>query len=275
MRKKDLHKQEILPLFKIALNENDDRKLINYLSLHSELPGRRANLELGEAFIEVVSDFKSSHSECLYKVILHMLEYTIENAPVNDPKEFIAFCGTWALCSLGVLDSFKNLALTNLKKLATDPRWRIREAVAKAIQILIENNDVLVLDDLQNWLRAKNHWLLMRAVAAGVAEPRILIEEKFVSKALEFHKIIINHITINNERNSEEFKTLRKALGYTLSVVICATPKKGFDYIKRLLQIQDKDIIWIVKNNLKKNRLLKNFPNEVKSLLRILKKSEK
>ncbi len=38
----------------------------------------------------------------------------------------------------------------------------------------------------------------------------------------------------------------------------------------QLVDLQDSDVLWIVKQNLKKNRLVKNFPEEVESIKRNL-----
>jgi hypothetical protein len=60
-------------------------------------------------------------------------------------------------------------------------------------------------------------------------------------------------------------------MGYTLSVVVQAIPKEGFEYIHQLIDMQDNDITWIVKENMRKNRLKKNFPSEVASIRQLLK----
>jgi hypothetical protein len=109
----------------------------------------------------------------------------------------------------------------------------------------------------------------MRAVAAGVAEPALLKEKQIARSALELHRKIFAQILAVRERKSDEFKTLRQALGYSLSVVICGIPQEGFEYMRRLVDSQDVDILWIVKENLKKNRLIKNFPNQVAGIKKL------
>ena len=111
----------------------------------------------------------------------------------------------------------------------------------------------------------------MRAVAAGVAEPALLKDEKTAKSALKLHKQILSKIVGTRERKSIEFKKLKQGLGYSLSVVVRAVPREGFEYMRQLAEQQDSDILWIVKENLKKNRLLNNFPEEVASTKRLLK----
>jgi hypothetical protein len=43
--------------------------------------------------------------------------------------------------------------------------------------------------------------------------------------------------------------------------------------MQQLVDSQDADILWIIKENLKKNRLIKNFPNEVAAITRLLQTS--
>lgn len=51
-----------------------------------------------------------------------------------------------------------------------------------------------------------------------------------------------------------------------MSVVICGIPREGFDYLRKLSGSRDKDIAWMVRENLKKNRLTGGFAKEVKSI---------
>lgn len=54
---------------------------------------------------------------------------------------------------------------------------------------------------------------------------------------------------------SEEFRSLRKGLGYGWSVVVAALPDKGKLRMERWLDSDDKDVAWIMRQNLKKKRL--------------------
>lgn len=136
------------------------------------------------------------------------------------------------------------------------------------LQKLLEKQGQRTLKELESWI-LKDNWLVMRAVAAGVAEPALLKNEQNARRALDLHKKIFVQIPATKDRKSEEFKKLKQALGYTLSVVIYAIPKEGFEYIYQLADSQDSDILWIVKENLKKKRLTKNFPEEVTSIKKL------
>ena len=57
-------------------------------------------------------------------------------------------------------------------------------------------------------------------------------------------------------RKSNEFKALRKGLGYCWSVVVAA-PDKGREVMVKWFASDDRDIIWIMKQNLRKKRLVR------------------
>ncbi len=95
-----------------------------YLLQESGLPGPRGNLELAQ----VVAD---EGDRALFE---RFLAYTPEIAPVNDPHEFLAFCGVVGLGRL--LAEGDGKVLDQLRPYASDPRWRLREGVAMALQRL-------------------------------------------------------------------------------------------------------------------------------------------
>ena len=110
----------------------------------------------------------------------------------------------------------------------------------------------------------------MRAVAAGVAEPRLMKIAGFAGTALALHKGILAGVTGSTERRSEEFKVLRKCLAYSISVVAAADAKEGFLFLRELADTADPDLLWICKQNLKKNRLRAKFPRDVAILEKIV-----
>lgn len=271
MGKKENHKKDLVGFFDDFLKVGEEGKIVEYLVSNSNLPGRRANLELGEAFAEMVEDYFRKDPERLWDLCLKLIDVSSDVALVNDPREFLPFCGAWAMGSIGSVSSeFFQKALARLKELANDPRWRLREAVAFGIQKLIERESEKTLKEMKRWIIGGN-WLEMRAVAAGVAEPSLLRDKQVALEGLELHKKIFDQIIVSKERKSVEFKKLKRALGYSLSVIVCAVSKEGIEYMYQLINSEDADILWIVKENLKKNRLKKNFPEEVVLLKKSLK----
>ena len=187
-------------------------------------------------------------------------------APVNNPRELIPFCGAVGMGAFGAAcPTMFAKVMTALRSSANDPRWRMREAVPMALQRLIAARPQETLNALKLWITEGNP-LEMRAAAAGVAEPALLQDTAAARAALELHEAIFCRMPEFDDRESDEFKVLRKGIGYTLSVVVQALPEEGFPLMRQLIPTQDKDVLWIVKENLKKNRLVKNFPAQVESI---------
>ena len=225
----------------------------DYLRVESGLPGPRGNLELAHAAADLGDRERFEH----------FLTFDAARAPVNSPDEFLAFCGAEGLGKL-IAEGQTDLWPT-LRACASDPRWRIREGVAMALQRIGQVDMDLLLDKMEDWITG--NWLEMRAAAAGLAEPALLLEEKHILRVLE----ILDHITttvasaqdrddpVSSRKNimkrDEDFKTLRKGLGYCWSVVVVALPVQGKQAMERWLSNPDQDVRWIMKENLKKKRL--------------------
>jgi hypothetical protein len=270
MSRKSSYRAVLVDLVDRFLKTDNEEGIEEYLSSNSNLPGPRGNLELAFAFTEVAEDSLAMHPNRIWSLASRFTSVSVEEAPVNDPKEFLPFCGAVMIGVVGsVQGEFFRRAFTLLKKLANDARWRTREGVAMGIQRLIAKRGQSALNELDGWV-AKNEWFVMRAVAAGVAEPALLKDESTAKHALELHKKIFALILATGERKTIGFKALRQTLGYSLSVVISATPKHGFEYLQRLAESHDADILWVIGENLKKNRLIKNFPNDVMATKRLL-----
>ena len=263
MSKKDNHRRDLIPLFDAFLTTADAAgKIEAYLVTNSNLPGPRGNLELADAFADLVEVYAGQASKKLWQLCVKMTAISAKEAPVNDPREFVPFCGAVGLGTLGVAPEFFEPAMARFKTLANDARWRMREGVPRGLQRLMVRRSQDVLTALAGWVAAGS-LLELRAVAATVAEPAPLKDRGVARSALNLHRQIFERVLDNETRKSEEFRVLRQALGYTLSVVVQAIPAEGFEFMTQLVDSQDPDITWIVKENLKKKRLIKNFPDEV------------
>ena len=253
-----------------SLETGFDAKLIEYLTSNSNLPGPRGNLELANLFAKNLADYPPQKIVKLWGLCLKMTRISATEAPVNTPQEFIPFCGTVGMSSIAAKNSsYFNDALNLLEKLATDSRWRMREAVAMALQKLISAEPGAVINELNIWINSED-LLKLRAIVAGVAEPAILKNKEVAREAFQLNQKVVQKLKEIKDRKTESFRVLRKALAYTLSVVIVSLPKEGFEFLNRLVKIDDPDIKWIIRENLKKNRLIKNFPTEVNALKKSL-----
>ena len=217
-----------------------------YLLQESGLPGPRGNLELAQ----VVAD---EGDRSLFE---HFLAFTPEIAPTNDPHEFLAFCGVVGLGRL--LAEGDEKILDQLRPFASDPRWRLREGVAMALQRLGKQDMRRLLDAMQTW--STGNWLEKRAAAAALAEPPLLHNEKDALEALRILDQITASMENSSETKNERFKILQQGMGYCWSVVVAAVPQPGKRLMEKWLACPDPAIQRIMQENLKKNRLVRMDP---------------
>jgi len=268
MGKKDAHKLDLDDLLDGFAAAGDAGDLTGYLLSNSNLPGRRANLELAQAFGDMAGERAGQREEkdALWVLCEGMTEVPAVDVPANDPREFISFCGTVGVGAIGAACAeYFEPVLGILRWLSSDSRWRMREAVCFGLQRLMAVRGRQTLEALETWV-AGGDPLEMRAVAAGVAEPPLLQDAAMAMMALQLHRDIVARLLEMDNRKSGAFRVLRRGLGYTLSVVVCAVPQEGFAFLAELAESNDRDVRWIVRENLKKSRLIRPFPREVESL---------
>jgi hypothetical protein len=215
----------------------------SFLLEQSGLPGPRGNLELAQAVADEGDE----------DLFLRFLTLDAERAPANSPHEFLAFCGVVGLGRLVAEGQRGHLA--TLRRCASDPRWRIREAVAMALQRAGDADMDGLLREMEVWSRG--NLLERRAAAAALCEPRLLREKEQVIHVLRILDQITASILQVKERKSAEFRALRKGMGYCWSVAVAALPEPGKTMMQMWLGTDDRDVRWIMKENLRKNRLVR------------------
>ena len=80
-------------------------------------------------------------------------------------------------------------------------------------------------------------------------------DPKHAKRVLKLLDTITTSIVRETDRKAEDFKTLRQALGYCWSVAVVALPTEGKSAMEKWLVNPDADVAWIMRENLKKNRL--------------------
>jgi hypothetical protein len=219
---------------------------IPFLLKESGLPGPRGNLEL--AYVVATEGTKKQFKQ-----------FISFQADENTPEVFVVFCG---VVGLGKLAANEPILFDPLREYASDPRWRIREAVATGLQLVGDQDMDLLIEKMQKW--SMGNWYEKRAAAAALAEPRLLKQPKYAQKALQVLDEITASMENADELKEEGFKVLRQAMGYCWSVAVAALPETGKPMMEKWLDSQDKDILRIMKENLKKNRLIKMDPDWVR-----------
>lgn len=203
-----------------------------YLKAHSGLPGPRANLELMEAVGDVAD------ADTLWRLSA-------------SSDEFLALCGTVGLGRLAL--SEPEAVLRWLEQLAADPRWRVRESVAIALQRVGRESMPTLLDTMERWSRGGPY--VQRAAAAALCEPALLKKPAEVSRVLKILDHVTRSMAATRERKHEGFRALRKAMAYCWSVAAAANPEAGRPLLEKWLRSNDPDVAWVMKSNLSKARM--------------------
>ncbi len=225
---------------------------IPFLKKNSGLPGPRGNLELAYAVAE-----QGDQKQFEYFLSL--------DAKENTPEVFVVFCG---VIGLGKLAASQSDLFNRLREYASDPRWRIREAVATGLQLAGDQDMDLLLREMKIW--SEGNWYEKRAAAATLAEPRLLNQSKHAKQVLQILDKITSSMETDNKSIDESYKTLRQGMGYCWSVAVAALPEAGKPLMEKWLKSDDKDIIWMMKENLKKNRLIKMDADWIKECVKEL-----
>jgi hypothetical protein len=212
-----------------------------YLIAHSNLPGPRANLELAN-----VVAWMGEKS-----LFLRFIRIDATQAPQNSSAEFLPVCGT---LGLGVLLVKKDLTiLPLLRRLASDPRWRIRESVVLALEIWGESNPIVLFNEVEHWM--EGNYFEIRAAICAMCHPKFLKSEEKALQTLKYLELIMRKLEGSTSRKTEDFRVLRVAMGYCWSVAVAAYPALGKKMMESWIRTLDKDLLWIIKSNLNKNRL--------------------
>jgi hypothetical protein len=203
-----------------------------YLKRHSGLPGPRANLELVAAVAE------EADPDRLWRLSASQ-------------DEFLALCGTAGLGRVSLMEP--ETVVTWLRELASDPRWRVREGVAIALQRLGKESMPRLIAEMKVWSR--DGAFVQRAVVAGLCEPALLKNNAETVDVLAILDHITRSLAATSDRRHDGFRVLRQALGYGWSVAAAAAPQNAKPYLEKWLRSNDKDVAWVMKSNLSKARM--------------------
>lgn len=222
---------------------------VTFLRAHSGLPGPRGNLELMQAAADVGEEPS-------------FREWITLGSGDHPTDEFLAMCG---IVGLGRLVGEGRLDLVDeLHHHASDPRWRVREAVAMALQRVGDADIELLFRIVRGWTEDRAY--VQRSAIAAVAEPRLLKTDEAGRAAVD----LVDQVTANLERmpdrRSDEFRTLRQGLAYCWSVVVAGNPAYGWPHFEHWARSSDPDVRWVLRENLKKARLARLDPARVDRL---------
>jgi len=165
--------------------------------------------------------------------------------------EFLALCGTAGLGKVALMEP--DTVMTWLRELASDRRWRVREGVAIALQRIGRESMPHLLAEMELW--AGEGPYVQRAAAAGLCERDLLTENASTVRVLAILDRITSSLSAATDRKTDDFKVLRKALGYCWSVAAAAAPNNARPYFEKWMRSTDKDVAWVMKSNLGRARM--------------------
>jgi hypothetical protein len=234
--------------YRSTLNTLDD--WIPYLLEESRLPGPRGNLELAYAVTQ------AGNQEQFDEFIR-----AAAGAKENTPQVFLVFCGVMGLGKLAAQG--KQGMFARLRAYASDARWRVREAVATGLQLAGDADMSALVKEMKHW--SKGTWYEKRAAAAALAEPRLLKEPRHVRQVLQIFDRITASMEARGDSKDEGYKVLRQGMAYCWSVAVAALPGAGKPAMEKWLASENADIRRVMKENLKKNRLVQMDAKWVKA----------
>lgn len=222
--------------YRAELRSLERSRWADYLTEHSGLPGPRGNIELAQA---VAEEADSASLEAL----------------IATDDEYLLFCGVVGLGRL-LAEGAGAEVEERLRAFAADRRWRVREAVAMALQRLADCNESRMLRIVSDWADDASP-LVQRAAIAGVCEPRLLKTPEAAAAALGICERVTGALAARSsaERRDPDVRTLRQGLGYCWSVAVAADPARGLPRFRALSESPDPDVAWVVRQNSKKSRL--------------------
>jgi hypothetical protein len=223
--------------YRTQLRALDTARWPQFLTTHSGLPGPRGNIELGRAVGEEV-------------------DAATLDALVATGDEYLVFCGVIGLGRLLADGNADTVVCDRLRVHASDERWRVREAVAMALQRL-GDTDLGLMSRVVEDFAADPAALVQRAAVAGICEPRLLRSAATARAAVDACERVTASLAARpaDTRRDPDVRTLRQALGYCWSVAVAADPAAGLPRFRALSATHDPDVAWVVRENRRKARL--------------------
>jgi len=118
-----------------------------------------------------------------------------------------------------------------------------------------------LLAEMEKWSTEGPY--LQRAAAAGLCEPSLLKEPEHVVRVLKILDRMTKSLAATSARKTEGFRVLRQAMAYSWSVAAAALPESGRPLMERWLRSPDKDVAWVMQENLTKGRIMALGPSWV------------
>jgi len=234
-------------LERAALLAAPDRRA--YLLANSRLPGPRGNLELLDAAGDVLTRDEA----------LELAALSPDATPPGTALEFLPCCGVVAVGRLVAEGETGLIGL--LHDTANDPRWRVRESVAIALQRWGDTDVGTMLGAIESW--PAGSLFEARASVAAACEPRLLRTGPAVQAAVRILDRSTARLVAIPRPRGEPGRVLGAALGYGWSVAVAANPAETLPAFEPWAGSGDPDVRRLIRENLSKARFARAAPEDV------------
>jgi hypothetical protein len=251
-----------------ALATGDDADLRAELLRRSGLPGPRLDLRVVAAVADAVAALVTGPAppvEALEALLDGWAALSPTEAPGDQPAVILPCAAVAAYGAVGAArPDWWDDEVGKLRRAAADERWRVREAVAQALQRLLRSDWGRTAPVLAAWVTSDDP-LIVRAAVAAVAEPPLLHAGRPAADAHAVQAVAVAtfHAWPPATRRDERGRILRQALGFTISVTTAATG--DFGLLHDLASTGERDDRWIVDQN-RRNARLRRWPEELARL---------
>jgi hypothetical protein len=245
-------------LLDAALVSGDASELRAELLAGSRLPGPRLNLALVREFAGAVGEVvrqPQPPTDALVDLLDGWAALPPADAPGDGPVVILPCAAVAAYGDVAVARrEWWSDEMEKLRRAASDSRWRVREVVAMALQRVLSHDWDRTAAVVRTWTEDPDP-LVVRAAAAAVAEPSLLREADrgLDAEAVQRGAVARLAAVPAGERRRDDVRTLRQALGFTISVVVAATGDGAV--LDELDSSGDPDLQWVARQNRKKARL--------------------
>lgn len=253
-----MNDDQLADLLDGALTNGDDRALRDALMSGSGLPGPRLDLGLVASFagaVGVIAARPDPPVDELERLLDGWRALSETEAPGDQPAAILPCAAVASYGEVAVVrPEWRDDEVRKLRAAASDSRWRVREVVAQSLQRLLEADWAETSSLLLSWA-AEAEPLVARAAAAAVAEPSLVRDPDRARTAADIQTAAANSYRAlpADHRRTDGGKALRQALGFTISVPTAVTG--DFTLLDSLAATDDRDLRWIVRQNLRKARL--------------------
>lgn len=247
----DVYRADIHQLVPLILGSDNALPLENYLIEHDGDSTRDA---LFTAFADVMSEyFKRTPPPFQLEALLE--SWINIDASVKRPQDILSYAAVAAVGKIAAtrLD-WSDIEINLLYKAIIHPRFAESDAVVSALRYILDIRWEMAYMTLVGWL-LDNHPLVIRTLAASVADPRLLITETQIAEAMFIQVEALGWLVerLPQRRALPEYIALRDTLRTALELLLPLAPAQGLALLEKFSTSPDPDIQAVLDSYIHRN----------------------